>query len=384
MDEILARAHAAWPATAALLRRLVECESPSDSPASVARFMDLLAAEAAGCAASRLFRGRRYGPCLLLNFHLPGPRRRKSGRLLAIGHGDTVWPLGTLQSMPWRECHGRLSGPGVFDMKAGLAFFLAAMRILGELDRPVARHVALWVVSDEETGSQESRPRTEALARQSSAVLVLEPASGLDGRLKTARKGVGDYLIRVTGQAAHSGVDFSSGASAIVELARQIERLAAFTNLKKGITVNPGVISGGTRPNVVAASACAGIDVRIARLRDAAPLHRKLMRLAPFDPRCRIQVAGGLNRPPMERTPAIASLFHTARSIARRRLGLALEESSTGGGSDGNFTAALGIPTLDGLGAVGQGAHAPSESILIAPSPARIALLAHLVHHLGQ
>ncbi len=384
MDEILEKAHAGWPAARAMLRRLVECESPGEDAAAVGRFMELLAAEARDCSSARMVRMRRAGPGLLLSFDLPGPRRKRRPGILAVGHGDTVWPLGTLRGMPWRESEGRLYGPGVLDMKSGLAFFVAAMRILRELDAPVARAVELWVAPDEETGSGESRPHTEKLARASRAVLVLEPGTGLGGKLKTARKGVGAYTVRVHGRKAHAGVDFGAGANAIVELARQIGRIAAFTDLKKGLTVNPGIVSGGARTNVVPDLAEVQVDVRVARLRDAAALDRKFRALRPADRRCRVEVEGGLNRPPMERTRGVRELFAAARKLARERLGVELEESSTGGGSDGNFTAALGVPTLDGLGGVGEGAHAPHESILEAPAPLRIALLAHLVRHLGQ
>jgi len=384
MDEILAKARQAWPQTRALLRRLVECESPSEDPASVARFMELLAEQARGCASARLVKAPKAGPCLLLTFHLPGPRRKQTPGLLALGHGDTVWPVGTLRQMPWRETGGRIYGPGVLDMKSGLAFFLSAMQVLRELDMAVGRTVRLWVVSDEETGSTASRAHTEKLALESSAVLVLEPGTGLEGKLKTARKGVGAYTVRVHGRKAHAGVDFSAGANAIVELARQIARIAAFTDLNKGLTVNPGIVRGGTRTNVVPDEAEVQVDIRVARLRDAAAIGRKFAALRPVDRRCRIEVTGGLNRPPMERTRAVAALFRTAERIAREKLGVALEESSTGGGSDGNFTAALGVPTLDGLGGVGEGAHALHESILTEPAPLRVALLAHLVRHLGQ
>ncbi len=384
MDEILRKAQAAWPAARALLRKLVECESPSEDAAAVTRLMELLAEETRDCAAARLVKMPRAGRCLLLTFALPGPARKKQPGLLAVGHGDTVWPAGTLRTMPWREAGGRIYGPGVLDMKSGLAFFITAMRLLRELDLPVARGVQMWVVSDEETGSADSRAHTERLALESAAVLVLEPGTGLEGKLKTARKGVGDYTVRVRGRKAHAGVDFSAGANAIVELARQIERIAAFTDLKKGLTVNPGIVRGGTRTNVVPDEAEAEVDIRVARLRDAAGLDRKFQALRPVDRRCRIEVTGGLNRPPMERTRKVAALFRAAQKIAREKLGVELEESSTGGGSDGNFTAALGVPTLDGLGGVGEGAHAPHESILTGPAAQRIALLAHLVLHLGQ
>ncbi|MBI5083873.1 MAG: M20/M25/M40 family metallo-hydrolase, partial [Acidobacteria bacterium] len=253
MDAILAHVTAQQPSIVRFRKDLVECESPSDNPAAVTGFMDLLAENCRGLATARTFPGGRYGRNLLLNFQLPGPRKKSPGRILGVGHGDTVWPVGTLKSMPWREDGGRLWGPGVLDMKAGLAFFISAMKVLQALDQPVSRQVALWVVSDEEVGSECSRPLTEKLALESAAVLVAEPGTGLTGKLKTARKGVGDYTVTVRGKAAHAGVDFTSGASAVVELARQIEKIAAFTNLKKGLTVNPGVIAGGTRTNVIAA-----------------------------------------------------------------------------------------------------------------------------------
>lgn len=384
MDEMLRKAQEAWPAARALLRRLVECESPTEDAAAVTRLMELLAEETRDCAAAKLVKMPHAGRCLLLTFHLPGPKRKKKPGLLAVGHGDTVWPAGTLRQMPWRETGERIYGPGVLDMKSGLVFFVTAMRLLREMDAPVEREVRLWVASDEETGSADSRPHTERLARESAAALVLEPGTGLEGKLKTARKGVGAYTVRVHGRKAHAGVDFSAGANAIVELARQIERIAAFTDLEKGLTVNPGIVSGGTRTNVVPDEAEVQVDIRVARLRDAAGLDRKFRGLRAADRRCRIEVTGGLNRPPMERTRGVAALFRAAEKIARERLGMVLEESSTGGGSDGNFTAALGVPTLDGLGGAGEGAHAAHESILTGPAPGRIALLAHLVRHLGQ
>jgi glutamate carboxypeptidase len=255
------------------------------------------------------------------------------------------------------------------------------MRMLRALEIPVERKIVLQVNSDEEEGSESSRSLTEEAARQSALVLVLEPGTGLKGKLKTARKGVGDYLVTVKGRAAHAGIDFETGASAIVELARQIQRIAGFTRLEQGITVNPGVISGGTRSNVIAAEARAEIDIRVARIKDAPALDKKFRALRPFDKRCSVQVEGGLNRPPMERTPAIKKLFQTARGVAQE-LGVKLEESLSGGGSDGNFTAALGIPTLDGLGGVGEGAHAVNESILVDRIADRTALLAMLLSRL--
>jgi glutamate carboxypeptidase len=368
-----------------MLREMVECESPSDSPADVNRFQDLVASQVSGIGRVRLVPcGSKFGKAMLCEFSLPGPKRKQGPSILGVGHADTVWPLGTLRGMPFREADGRLWGPGVLDMKAGLAFFIWAVKALRELDLPVSRPVRMWVVPDEEVGSEGSRALTEQHAKDSHAVLVLEPGTGLTGKLKTARKGVGDFTVRVKGRASHAGVDFSAGASAVVELSKQVVEIAGFTNLSLGITVNPGVIAGGTRTNVVAESAECEVDMRIARLRDAAPLERKFRALRAFDKRCTIEVTGGLNRPPMERTKGVAALYKAAEKLAENHLGLKIEESSTGGGSDGNFTAALGVPTLDGIGAVGEGAHAANESILTDRIPDRVALLALLVHHLGQ
>jgi glutamate carboxypeptidase len=376
MDPLLSYAVSQQDNMIAFVRDLVECESPSDDPAAICRFVDLMAAKVEGLAKVRTIKGGKFGPHMQMEFHLPG--RRKSGQILALAHSDTVWPMGTLGTMPFRRADGRLWGPGVLDLKAGIAFFVFAMRALRDLEVPVARKVVLQLNSDEEVGSESSRPLTEKEASRSVAVLVLEPGTGLTGKLKTARKGVGDFTVRVTGKASHSGVDFTAGASAILELACQIERIASFTNLKRGITVNPGVIAGGTRTNVVAAEAHVDVDIRVARFQDAATLEKKFAALKPVDKRCRIAVEGGLNRPPMERTASIVKLFGVARELAAG-LGVKLEESMTGGGSDGNFTAALGIPTLDGLGAVGEGAHATNESILVDRMADRTALLAKLV-----
>ncbi len=379
MDPILSYLREKQPQMIALCRELVECESPSDDPAAVSRFTELVSDRLAGQAKVRVVPGEPFGPHLQCEFDLPGGE--KDGQVLVLAHSDTVHPLGSLRPMPFREADGRLWGPGVFDTKGGIAFVIFAARALRELDLPVRRRVVLQLNSDEEVGSDSSRPLTEQAARSSAAVLVVEPGAGLEGKLKTARKGVGEYTLAVHGKASHSGLDFLAGASAILELARQIERIAGFTDLKRGITVNPGIVSGGTRTNVVAAEAQASIDVRVLRLRDAAVLDRKFRRLRSFDKRCTIEVSGGLNRPPLERSAGVVRLFRLAQRLAKE-LGIELEESLSGGGSDGNFTAALGVPTLDGLGAVGEGAHTPAESILIDRMPDRAALIAKLMRAL--
>jgi glutamate carboxypeptidase len=376
----LAFAEAKQPAIVTLIRELARCESPSDQPQAVNRFVTLLADRMDGAANVKTLPGGRFGNHLRCEFKLQGAKS-DAGKILVLAHSDTVWPLGTLAQMPLREEHGRLWGPGVLDMKSGIAFFVYAILTLRALEIPVRRNILLQVNSDEEVGSETSRPLTEEAARQSAIALLLEPGTGLEGKLKTARKGVGDYTVLVKGIASHAGVDFQAGASAVLELARQIPKIAAFTNLKQGITVNPGLISGGTRTNVVAAEARVEVDIRIAKIKDAAALDKKFRSLRPFDKRCSIHVEGGLNRPPMERSPAIRSLFQKARACAKE-LGVSLEESATGGGSDGNFTAALGVPTLDGLGGVGEGAHAANESILLDRIADRTALLAMLLSQL--
>jgi len=376
VDSILSYTQAHLLPVTALIREFVECESPSDALAAVDRFVELVSDTVAPLAQVKTFPGGRFGRLLVCEMSLPG--RRKSGQILALGHSDTVWPLGTLNGMPFRQANGRLWGPGVLDMKSGIAFFVFAVRALRELDIPVASKVLLQLNSDEEVGSEASRPHTEKNAARSKAVLVLEPGTGLTGKLKTARKGVGGFKVVVRGRASHAGVDFEAGASAVLELARQIERIAGFTQTARGITVNPGVISGGTRTNVVAAEARAEIDIRVLRLKDAPALQRKFRALRPFDRRCSLEVTGGLNRPPMERSAGIVKLFRTAQKLARE-VGVEVEESLTGGGSDGNFNAAMGVPTLDGLGGVGEGAHAANESILVERMADRTALIAKLL-----
>jgi glutamate carboxypeptidase len=259
-------------------------------------------------------------------------------------------------------------------MKAGVLMALTAIEALNALR--IKRPLTLLLNSEEEIGSPISRPITEKLALESSAVLVLEPAQGL--ALKTARKGVANYLVEVTGISAHSGLDFERGHSAILELARQIETISTFTDLSRGITVNPGVITGGTRSNVVASHAQVELDVRIVKASDAKYVDKLFRSLKPHDPRCTLKITGGLNRPPMERKYTTVALFKRAQKLAAQ-LGFLLDEASTGGGSDGSFTSALGIPTLDGLGAIGAGAHAPHEHILTDYLIPRTTLLAALL-----
>jgi glutamate carboxypeptidase len=354
------------------LRELVEQESPSEDRSGVNAAATLVERWARQQEARvKRYRQREFGDVLELRF---GPSRSSHKPVLLLGHLDTVWPIGTLKKIPWREADRRYWGPGVLDMKAGVVMALAALHALRDIKSN--RPVILLLNSDEEVGSTVSRTITERLALQSSAVFVLEPAQEL--AYKTARKGVGQYHVEVTGIGAHSGVDFERGHSAVLELAKLIPTISNFTNLARRLTVNCGVIAGGTRSNVVASSAYAEVDVRIAKASDAAYVERLFRNLKVSDPKCKLTITGGINRPPMERKPGTIALFKKARSLAVK-LGFALEEAATGGGSDGNFTAALGIPTLDGMGAVGEGAHAAHESVLIEHLVPRTALLAAMI-----
>ncbi len=358
------------------LYELVQQESPSEDPPAVNAAMGLaeLWAREQGARAKR-HKQREFGDVLELRF---GPSHSVHKPVLLLGHLDTVWTIGTLAKMPWREAEGRFWGPGVLDMKAGVVMALAALSTLREMKS--ARPVTMLLNSDEEVGSPISRPITERLALESAAVLVLEPAQGL--AYKTARKGVGQYHVQVTGVGAHSGVDFERGHSAVLELAKLVQTISTFTNLQRKLTVNCGVIAGGTRSNVVAASAHAEVDVRIAKASDAPYVEKLFRGLKVSDPHCKLAVTGGINRPPMERKAGTIALFRKARALAAE-LGFVLDEAATGGGSDGNFTAALGVPTLDGMGAVGDGAHAAHESVVIEHLVPRTALLAAMIASVG-
>ena len=353
------------------LRELVEQESPSED-ASRVNSASVVVGRWASEMGMRVKRHKQkeFGDVVELRFG----RSRDRKPVLLLGHLDTVWPTGTLHKMPWREANGRYWGPGVLDMKAGVVMALAALKSLQELR--LERPVTLLLNSEEEVGSPVSRGITEKLALEAAAVFVLEPAQGL--AYKTARKGVGHYNVKVTGVGAHSGVDFEKGHSAVLELAKQVQTISNFTNLKRKLTVNCGVFAGGTRSNVVPSEAHAEIDVRIAKAGDAAHVDRLFRRLKVSDPNCKLTITGGINRPPMERKQGTIALFKKARALAAE-FGFVLEEAATGGGSDGNFTAALGVPTLDGMGAVGEGAHAPHESVLIEHLVPRTALLAAMI-----
>jgi len=358
----------------ACVRELVVRESPTHSKLACDELSSYLAVEFERLDGHvKVHRQGIAGDHLQVDFS--GDQRRAP--LLLLGHFDTVYDVGTIETMPWRERNGQLYGPGVFDMKSGIVQMMFALAALREVRGDLPRPVKVLLVSDEEGGSDTSRVITEDLAQQCRAVLVCEP-SGPGGALKTARKGVGSFTVKVRGQAAHSGLDFEKGQSAILELAHQILAISQLTDLQRGTTLNVGVISGGTRTNVIAAEAAAEVDVRIARKSDAAIMERRVRRLRPVNNKCKIEVEGGINRPPLERTEQVVALFELARKIAAD-LGFALQEIAVGGGSDGNFTAGVGVPTLDGLGAVGEGAHAPHESVVAAQLPLRAALLAGLI-----
>jgi glutamate carboxypeptidase len=360
-----------------LLRRMVEIESPSDNKAALDRMGEFLAREFEQVGGKVTFHPEKEA-----GNHLRAEFGGGTGKpVLLLGHFDTVWPLGTLASMPFRIDAGRAYGPGAYDMKSGIVMMIFALKALAANSGNGHRPVTVLLDSDEEVGSATGRAVVEATARECEAVLVLEPSQGPQGHLKTSRKGVGDMTIRVRGRASHAGVDFEKGRSAITELARQLLKIVEFTDLNRGTTVNPGVIQGGTRSNVVAAEAWAEVDLRISRIADAAGLQQKFAALKPFDPDCSLEISGGINRPPMERTEGTVRLFQIARELGSV-LGRDVKESSTGGGSDGNFTSALGIPTLDGLGPLGEGAHASNESIVISELPERTALLTGLLQNL--
>lgn len=378
MTEILSYLRSREDSWKRMLREMVEIESPSDDAAAVTRMAEWVAERVAPHARVKLFDGKPFGKHLRCEFKLK--RAPADRRVVAIGHLDTVWPVGTLKTMPFREEAGCVYGPGVFDMKGGISFFLLAMEAIRELGLKPAAQVTMLLVADEEVGSLSSRALTEETARNANLALVLEPAMGTDGKLKTARKGTGLYRVHVQGRPAHSGIDFEAGASAVLEMARQVQTIAGFTQLAKGITVNPGVFQGGTKTNVVAAEAELRGDLRFWKTRDGEAVVRKLRGLRPFDKRCAISVEAGLNRPALERSAGVRRYFQHARAIAAE-LGVPLQEASTGGASDGNFVGALGVPVLDGIGAVGDGAHAAHEHIRTDRMPDRATLLAGLLTH---
>lgn len=373
--EILATLRRDEERMTAFLARLAEAESPTSEPAAQREAFGLLADELAAVGyIVRNVPGNGFGPHL---YARPRRRRRGAPTQLLVGHLDTVWPVGTLERMPARREADRLYGPGVFDMKGGLAILVYALRVLAEHGVEPAATPVCFVASDEEAGSPDSRRTLLRLARGAARALILEPPYGPSGRLKTARKGVGRFTLRVRGRAAHAGVDPEEGVSAIRELARQVEALFALNDTARGVTVNVGTIDGGLRANVVAPEATALVDCRVPTTADADAVDAAIRALRPTRRDVTLAVEGGFGRPPMEATSRNVALFETARGLAAD-LGLAVEAASVGGGSDGNFTS-LVTATLDGLGAVGGGAHAQNEHVVVPRLAERAALLALLV-----
>jgi glutamate carboxypeptidase len=358
------------------LQAFVELESPSDDKARTDRFGEYLAdlVERKLGAHVETIRQPRFGNHLRMTL---GPQSQERPILL-LGHFDTVWPAGTLAGMPFKVDGPHAYGPGTLDMKAGLVLGIHALAALQDA-KLLRTPVVFLFTSDEERGSLSSRPLIEEEAGRARAVLVLEPAAG--GALKTARKGIGIFRVDVEGLAAHAGSNPELGVSAIEEMARLILDLHALNDPATGTTVNVGVVSAGTRPNVVAAAATAEVDLRVTNLAEAQRLEETILGLQPHNPKTRVVVTGGINRPPMERTPGVAALYEMAKGVASG-LGFELREASVGGASDANFVAPLGVPVIDGLGAVGDGAHATHEHVEIASLAVRAALIAGLIREL--
>lgn len=356
------------------LREAVETESPSGSSVAVTRMALFFTRQCRELGAKvHTYAHAGVGCAIAAEFH---SAMRGAKPILLLGHADTVWDTGTLKTMPFRVRGERAYGPGILDMKSGLIIGLWAIRALRELSVKPRSTIRFLLNPDEETGSFAFRSRILAEARGARACLVLEPAAQ-GGALKTSRKGVGLFTLTIQGRAAHAGINPEAGVNAISELARQITHIESFARPSRGLTVNVGVVRGGTRSNVISESAAASIDVRVGRPRDGEWIERKMRSLKPVLRGSQVKVDGGMNRPPMERH-ATRVLYERARGLASQ-LGFELGEASTGGGSDGCFAAALGIPTLDGLGGVGDGAHARGEHILVRELPRRAALLAALL-----
>jgi glutamate carboxypeptidase len=365
-----------------LLKRFVLCESPTDSKSAVDYFGRVVAEEWRKRGAKvTVLRRRTEGNHLRITWppvSLSG--RRVSGQskqILVLGHLDTVYEAGTIKKMPFQVRRGRAFGPGVFDMKGGLVIALFAADALAHRGWPPERRIVFLWSSDEETGSKGSRAIIEREARHSAVVLVLEPANGTEGKLKTRRKATGTAEVIITGRAAHAGLDPGAGVNAVHELGLQTAQLMRLNDARRGTSVNPTVAQGGTRSNVIPAEARLTVDLRAETLAEMRRIERKLKELKPILRGASLAVEGGFSRPPLERS-ASEALFSQARKLARR-LGFSIGESLAGGGSDGNFTAALGVPTLDGLGAVGEGAHSPDEQVILSALPERAALLAGLL-----
>jgi len=369
MQDLLTLFTEQMPEAVALLEEMVSMESPSYDKELTDRFVRFLAGKFQEIGGEvDIVQAAKVGNHLRVKFS-----DASTHRVLLLGHTDTVWTAGEVAKRPFKIENGRATGPGVFDMKAGILLMWMAMRALK------ARPVSILLNSDEEIGSSSSRSLIESEASQCRAVLVLEPSLP-SGALKTARKGVGRFTVKAIGRAAHAGVDPGKGVNAVEEISRQILKLQQMTDSTRKTTVTVGIVQGGTRPNVVPAEAAAEVDVRIASIEEAGRIAAMIKALSPELPGARLEIRGGINRPPMERNTETDHLFRAAREIAAE-FGLDLKEGSTGGASDGNFTSAIGIPTLDGLGAVGGGAHAIDEWIEIDSLPQRATLLAGLIQY---
>lgn len=359
-----------------ILREFVTAESPSLEKTAADHCCEIIAEEwkKLGVTVERIPQEHR-GDHLRVTY--APEKSRSSSQVLVLGHYDTVYPTGTLEKTPFHISGGKAYGPGTFDMKSGIVQAIFALRALQHANIiPTKRIVFLWT-SDEEIGSASSRQLTETEARRSEAVFVLEPSFGPRGLLKTARKGVGEAQLHVQGRASHAGLAPEEGVNAIHELACQIARIEKWNDSRRGVSINADIIEGGTRTNVIAESARAVLDLRALRASDMRGLERRLYALRPVHNRARLKITGGFDRPPLERK-VCATLFTRAKALAKQ-MNLSLGECTVGGGSDGNFTGALGIPTLDGLGAVGDGAHSDHEYVLVNTMPTRAALLAALL-----
>jgi len=356
------------------LRQAVEIESPSQDPVAINRMANFFGTEFGKRGAQvQLFSHPTAGSAVVGEFW-GGASRAKP--ILLLGHLDTVWEIGTLAAMPFQVQEGRAYGPGIYDMKSGIVCGLWAIQALTALKMTPPGPVRFFLNADEEVSSMAFRDELLAEAGRARAVLVLEPAAA-QGALKTSRKGVGEFQVTVHGRSAHAGINPSAGVNAISELARQILRIEKLACPKRGLTVQVDVVQGGTRVNVIPELAVARVDVRVPTARERTMIEGKMRALSPIHPDAKLEISGGVNRPPMERRMARA-LFRKAQELGRQ-MGLELKEAATGGGSDGNFTAALGIPTLDGLGGTGDGAHARHEHVILRELPQRTALLAALL-----
>jgi glutamate carboxypeptidase len=376
MKQLLSYLQQELPGGLQLLEQLVNMESPSTDKVLVDRFARFVGSQfdAIGGAVD-FIPVERFGDHLRVNF--PG---KTSEKILLLGHTDTVFPVGEVAKRPFHITNGTATGPGVFDMKAGILIMWSALRALRNTGNPLEHAITVLLTSDEEVGSATSRTLLESEGRSARAVFVLEPSLP-GGILKTSRKGVGRFTIKAIGRAAHAGVDPAKGINAIEEIARQVLLLQAMSNEELGTSVTVGVVQGGTRSNVVPAEAAIEVDVRVATNGEASRMTTAIHALQPQLPGARLEIRGAINRPPMERTTDTVRLFELARSIGTE-VGIDINEGSTGGASDGNFTSALGIPTLDGLGAVGDGAHAIHEYVDIASLPYRAALIAGLIQRI--